>query len=137
MATWAELVAFVRQEYEIIGEEADEIRILIRYASDDEDDQPGRTQTVVVARDILDRREDWVQIASPFARAHEVDLRAVLETVGNNTVVGGVVVIDGYVVLRHSLPLINLDINEFVDPLVLVTGSAEVLERRFSRGDDF
>jgi hypothetical protein len=130
-------VAFVRSEYEVIGEEADEIRILIRYASDDEDDEPGRTQTVVVAREVLDRREDWVQIASPFARVHQVDLRTVLETVGNNTVVGGVVLIDEYVVLRHSLPLINLDINEFVDPLVLVTGSAEVLERRFSRGDDF
>ncbi len=137
MAKWAELVAFIRLEYEVIGEEIDEIRILIRYASDDEDDQPGRTQTVVVAREVLDRREDWVQIASPFARVHEVDLRAVLEAVGNNTVVGGVVIIGEYVVLRHSLPLINLDINEFVDPLVLVTGSAEVLERRFSRGDDF
>jgi hypothetical protein len=68
---------------------------------------------------------------------HEVDLRAVLEEVGNTTVVGGVAIIDEYVVLRHSLPLINLDINEFVDPLVLVTGSAEMLERQFHGRDDF
>ncbi|HEV2779008.1 MAG TPA: hypothetical protein VGX25_06355 [Actinophytocola sp.] len=137
MATWAQLVAFIRQEYEIIGDEPDEIRILLRYHTDDDDNQPERTQMVVVAREILDRREDWVQIASPFARVHEVDLRAVLAEVGLTTVVGGVAVIGEYVVLRHSLPLTNLDINEFVDPLLLVTGSAELLEQKFIGRDNF
>jgi hypothetical protein len=137
VATWAQLVAFIRGEYEIIGEEPDEIRILVRYQTDDEDELSGRTQVVVVAREVLDRREDWVQIASPFARVHEVDLRMVLAEVGNSTVVGGVVIVGEYVVLRHSLPLVNLDINEFVDPLVLVTGSAEMLERQFIGRDDF
>jgi len=137
VATWAELVAFIRTEYEVIGDDPDEIRILVRYRTDDEDDLSGRTQVVAVAREVLDRREDWVQIASPFARVHEVDLRAVLEEVGNTTVVGGVAIVGEYVVLRHSLPLVNLDINEFVDPLVLVTGSAEMLERHFIGRDEF
>jgi hypothetical protein len=131
VTTWAQLVSFIRHEYEVLDEEADEIRILIRYPTDDEDEESGRTQMVVVAREVMDRREEWVQIASPFARVHEVDLRAVLAEVGNTTVVGGVALIGDYVVLRHSLPLINLDINEFVDPLTLVTGSAELLERQF------
>jgi hypothetical protein len=130
-------VTFIRSQYEIIEEEPDEIRILLRYNTDDEDVLSGRTQTVVVAREIFDQREEWVQIASPFALAHEVDLRAVLAEVGNSTVVGGVAIVGEYVVLRHSLPLINLDLNEFVDPLVLVTGSAEMLERQFVGGDDF
>ena len=137
MATWRELVAFIRSEYEVIGDEPDEIRILVRYNPDDEDERSGRSQMVVVAREVLDRRETWVQIASPFARVQEVDLRAVLEEVGNTTVVGGVALIGEYVVLRHSLPLVNLDINEFVDPLELVTGSAEMLERQFIGRDDF
>lgn len=137
MTTWAELVTFIRLEYEVIGEEPDEIRILIRYKTDDDDDRSGRTQLVDVVREVLDRREEWVQIASPFARVHEVDLRAVLEEVGNATVVGGVAIIGEFVVLRHSLPLVNLDINEFVDPLVLVTGSAEMLERQFVGRDNF
>ena len=137
MATWRELVAFIRSEYEVIGDEPDEIRILVRYNPDDEDEKSGRSQMVVVAREVLDRRETWVQIASPFARVQEVDLRAVLEEVGNTTVVGGVALIGEYVVLRHSLPLVNLDINEFVDPLELVTGSAEMLERQFIGRDDF
>lgn len=137
VTTWAQLVAFIQHEYEVIEQEPDEIRILIRYPTDDEDEQSGRTQLVVVAREVLDRREEWVQIASPFARVHDVDLRAVLQEVGNTTVVGGVALIGDFVVLRHSLPLINLDINEFVDPLELVTGSAEMLERQFTGRDVF
>lgn len=137
MATWAQLVAFIRQEYEIIGDEPGEIRILLRYHADDDDNQPARTQMVVVTREVLDRREDWVQIASPFARANEVDLRAVLSEVGRTTVVGGVAIVGEYVVLRHSLPLTNLDLNEFVDPLVLVTGAAELLEQKFIGRDTF
>jgi hypothetical protein len=137
VATWAELVAFMRIEYEVIAEETDEIRILIRYLADEEDERGGRTQMVVVVREVLDRREEWVQIASPFARVHDVDLRTVLEEVGNTTVVGGVAIVGEYVVFRHSLPLVNLDINEFVDPLVLVTGSAERLERHFVGRDEF
>ena len=137
MASWRELVSFIRAEYEVIGDEPDEIRILVRYETDDEDDKGRRSQMVVVAREVLDRREDWVMIASPFARVGEVDLRAVLSEVGNTTVVGGVAIIGEYVVLRHSLPLIHLDINEFTDPLELVTGSAEMLEREFIGRDEF
>jgi hypothetical protein len=137
VTTWAQLVAFIQHEYEVVEQEPDEIRILIRYLDDDEDEKSGRTQLVVVAREILDGREEWVQIASPFARVQEVDLRSVLQEVGNSTVVGGVALIGDFVVLRHSLPLINLDINEFVDPLVLVTGSAEMLERQFIGRDVF
>ena len=137
MATWAELVGFIKTEYEVVGDDPDEIRILLRYLTDDEDEKSGRTQVVVVAREVLDRREDWVLIASPFARVQDVDLRTVLAEVGNSTVVGGVVIVGEYLVLRHSLPLVNLDINEFVDPLELLTGSAEMLERQFVGRDEF
>ena len=42
-----------------------------------------------------------------------------------------------HVVLRHSLPLENLDINEFVDPLALVAGVADELEEKFTGGDGY
>lgn len=136
MTTWAALGAFMRREYEIIGDEPDEITILFRYRGDD-DDRPPRSQTVVVVRELLYRREEWVQIASPFARVGDVNLRQVLEEVGNTMVVGGVAIVGDFVMLRHSVPLINLDLNEFVDPLALVTRSADRIERRFVGGDDF
>jgi hypothetical protein len=135
VATWRELVTFIRQSYRVVRDEPEEIRIRVRFSKDPEAVE--RTQMVVIAREVLDRREEWVQIATPFAKADEVDLRAVLSEIGHTTVVGGAVVMGDYLVLRHSLPLVNLDINEFTDPLEMVTGSAELLEEQFTGRDDY
>lgn len=135
MAAWADLVAFIRSEYEVVRVAPDEIRIRIRFGGDI--DEGERAQIMVIARTNLAHRGDWVQIVTPFARAGQVDPRAVLEELGDTTVVGGVAIIDGHLVLRHALPLINLDINEFVDPLELLAGTADQLEIRFVGRDDY
>ncbi|OXM73618.1 MULTISPECIES: hypothetical protein [Amycolatopsis] len=135
MTTWRDLATFIRQQYKVIRDEPDELRIRVRFQSDPEEEE--RTQIVVIAREVLDRRDEWIQIATPFARVDEVDVVGVLAEVGHTTVVGGVVVMGEYLVLRHSLPLANLDINEFVDPLALVTSSAELLEEQLTGRDDY
>jgi len=136
VADWGDLVAYIRHSYDVIQYKPDEVRIRVSFA-EDEEDILGRRQIMVVAHEILDRKEDWVQIATPFARVEQVDLHEVLTEVGNTIVVGGIVLMGEYVVLRHSLPLINLDINEFTDPLQLVASAAEELERRFTGRDDY
>ncbi|HJQ45930.1 MAG TPA: hypothetical protein VJ870_06355, partial [Amycolatopsis sp.] len=123
MATWRELQTFIRQTYRVTRDEPGEMRIRLRFRKDPDEEE--RTQMVVIAREVLDRREEWVQIATPFARVDDVDLRSVLDEIGHTTVVGGAVIMGEWLVLRHSLPLVNLDINEFTDPLELVTGAAE------------
>jgi len=135
VAQWNDLVAFIRQTYRVIRDDPGEIRIRLVFGDDAE--TTGRAQVVVIAREIFDQREDWVQIATPFARVDEVDLLEVLAEVGQTLVVGGIVVMGEHVVLRHSLPLINLDLNEFTDPLELVAGSAELLEQQFTGRDDY
>jgi hypothetical protein len=136
LADWGDLVDYIRYSYDVIRFEPDEVRIRVSFAKDEEDIL-GRRQIMVVAHEILDQKEDWVQIATPFARIEQVDLREVLTEVGDTIVVGGVALMGDYVVLRHSLPLINLDINEFTDPLSLVAAAAEQLERRFTGRDDY
>ncbi|MGW7539127.1 hypothetical protein [Amycolatopsis sp. NPDC054798] len=135
MAQWNDLVAFIRQTYRVIRDDPGEIRIRVLFGDDAE--TTGRAQVVVIAREIFDQREDWVQIATPFARVDEVDLLTVLTEVGQTLVVGGLVVMGEHLVLRHSLPLLNLDLNEFTDPLELVAGSAELLEQQFTGRDDY
>lgn len=135
MATWRELQTFIRQSYRVVRDEPEEIRIRIRFRRDPEEEE--RTQMVVIAREVLDKREEWVQIATPFARIDEVDLRHVLDEIGHTTVVGGAVIMGDWIVLRHSLPLVNLDLNEFTDPLELVTGAAETLEEQLTGRDDY
>jgi hypothetical protein len=130
MATWRDLVAFVKSEYQVIREEPDEIRLLFEF--DDE-----RSQVIVLAREVLDNRYEWVQIASPIGLVARVDLAAFLIEVGQSTVAGGAAIMGDHVVIRHSLPLENLDINEFVDPLSLLAGSADLLEEQFFGRDDY
>jgi hypothetical protein len=130
VATWADLVAFVRSEYRVTKIDTDEVRLLLEF--DDE-----RRQMVILAREVLDKREEWVQIASPCGRADEVDLRQLLAELGDTSVVGGAVIMGDHVVLRHSLPLENLDINEFVDPLALIAGTADQIEERYVGGDGY
>jgi hypothetical protein len=130
VATWGDLVAFVRSEFRVTRVEPDEIRIELEF--DDE-----RRQAVIVQREILDKREEWVQIASPCGKAAEVNLLGLLTELGNAAVVGGAVVMGEYVVIRHSLPLENLQINEFVDPMTLLAGTADELEEMFTGGDGY
>ncbi|MBV9847014.1 MAG: hypothetical protein JOZ47_18400 [Kutzneria sp.] len=130
MATWNDLVAFVRAEYRVVEQRADELTIQIEF--DDE-----RSQHIWLSREVLDGKEEWVQIVSPCALADQVDLRALLTEIGHTTVVGGAAIMGNHVVLRHSLPLSNLDINEFIDPLQLLAGTVDTLEEQFSGGDTY
>ena len=132
VVTWEDLAAYVRTEYEVISETAGEIRIL--YTFDEDSD---RTQVMIVAREVLDRKEEWVQIVTPMGLARNVDLHDLLVAIGNGTVSGGAAIMGEHIVLRHSLPLANLDIHEFTDPLTLIAGAADELESEFFGGDDY
>jgi hypothetical protein len=114
----------------VVDERPNEIRILVEFADH-------RSQTVFVFREVLDRREEWVQIASPCGLAGDADLHAVLVEIGATAVVGGAAIIGEHVVVRHSLPLANLDLNEFVDPLHLVAATADEVEERLFGGDGY
>lgn len=137
MAKWRDLVRYIKVDttYRVIQEEPDEIQIL--YTFGDYDEGEGRTQVMILAHDVLDQKEDWVQIVTPFARVDQVDLKTVLEEIGLTQVVGGAAIVGEYIVLRHSLPLSNLDTNEFEEPLELVAGAADLLEERFVGGDAY
>lgn len=129
MATWRDIAAFVRKEYKVLEESAEEIRILLEYEDND------RSQVIIICREVLDKREDWVQIASVCGLVEDVDLHALLKEIGETSVVCGAVVMGEHVVLRHSIPLMNLDINEFLDPLHFVADTADHLEEVFFGGD--
>ena len=131
MASWGDLVAFVRSSYRVVEERPDEIRILVEFEEDD------RSQVIILAREVLDRRDEWVQIASPCGLAAKADLRKLLQEIGATTIVCGAAIMGDHVVVRHALPLENLDINEFVDPLHLLAGTADELEEKFFGGDGY
>lgn len=135
MASWGDLAAYVNDTYDVISRQEDEIRILFNFEQFDEDDE--RTQVIILVRELLDKVHEWVQIASPIGLAANVDLRALLEEVGTSTIACGAAIMGEHIVLRHSLPLADLDIHEFTDPLALLAGSADRLEEIFFGGDNY
>ncbi|WNV84141.1 hypothetical protein [Umezawaea sp. Da 62-37] len=135
MATWGDLAAYVRDQYDVISEQGDEIRILFSFEHLDEEDE--RTQVVILVREVLDAKHEWVQIASPVGIAANCDLHALLAEVGNSSIASGAAIMGDHVVLRHSLPLETLDIHEFVEPLSLLAGTADQIEEIFFGGDNY
>ena len=136
MASWGDLADYIRAEYDVIQDDGEELRILCTFG-DVEEDEDDRTQVVIIVREVLDKMHEWVQIASPCGLASQVDLRTVLEEVGNSTVACGLAIMGEHVVVRHSLPLKDLDIHEFTDPLQLLAGTADTLEEQFWGGDGY
>jgi hypothetical protein len=136
MATWGDLAEYIRSTYEVISDEPEELRILVGFGDEEEDEDP-RTQVIIIAREVLDRMHEWVQIASPCGLASQVNLTALLEEVGKSTVAAGVAIMGDHVVVRHALPLANLDIEEFTEPLALLAGTADTLEEQFWGGDGY
>jgi hypothetical protein len=133
MATWMELVDLVRSSYEIDDESPDMIKMV--FSTGEAGDL--RSQLVFLWRQtLMEGTEEWVQIESPFAQVGSVDLRQALQEVGR-IVCGGAAIQDDLVVIRHSVPLTNLDLNEFERPLHLVTTTADDLEKKLVGGDTY
>jgi hypothetical protein len=68
--------------------------------------------------------------------ASSVNLRAAVEAT-EKIVCGGIGSLGELVTVRHSVPLLNLDINEFERPLHPVTTTADRLEQQLQGGDQF
>lgn len=122
MASWNDLVAYVRNTY-VVSNDHDRLLVL-EFELDG-----GRSQVIVLRPErLMDGEEDWVMMSSAIGSDDEVNLRAALSQVGD-MVCGGLAIHDGFVILRHAVPLENLDVNEFERPLALVTTSADRLEK--------
>jgi hypothetical protein len=129
MATWSDLVVYVRANYRVAEEKPNMLHMVF-------DTGNLRSQMVFLWRQsLMDGQEEWVQIESPFAEVGSVDLRRALEEVGG-VVCGGAAINGGHLLVRHAVPLANLNINEFERPLGLVTTTADRLERELDGGGD-
>lgn len=129
MTTWNDLVGYVHNRYKIADEGQDVIKLVFELDG-------MRSQVVILWHVRLGNGEEWVQIESPFGEVGKVDLAAALQRIGN-TGCGGMAQFENLVTFRHSVPLDNLQINEFESPLALVTTTADSLEKQFTGGDRF
>ena len=80
---------------------------------------------------------ELIEISSPVGWADKVDLRRLLELAAT-TVGGGAAVVDGVALLKHIVPLADLNIlEEFDRPLSLLVAHADTFERELAETDQF
>ncbi len=120
MAGWDDLVSYVRVRYEVMRQADGELWFNLPTTGD-------RTQLVVVRRVTGSDGEPWAQIASPICKVGDAELDELL-TLAGESVVGGVVVVEGVTMFRHSVPLDDAAIAGFERPFRLVVDTADRLE---------
>jgi hypothetical protein len=128
VASWDELMSFVRVRYEIMMQREDELWFNLPTTGD-------RTQIVAVRLITGEDELPWAQITSPVGRAAEIDLAKMLELAGES-VVGGAIADDGLVLFRHSIPLEETALDGFDRPFRLVVGVADRLEHTLTGADE-
>ncbi|WP_214367714.1 hypothetical protein [Pseudonocardia sp. H11422] len=127
MASWDDLVSYVRMRYEVMRQREGELWFNLPTTGE-------RTQLVVVRQVIGDDGHPWAQIASPVARVADIDLPRLLDLAGES-VVGGVAATDGVAVFRHSIPLEDSNLSAFERPFRLVVEIADRLEELLTGAD--
>lgn len=131
MATWIDLVGYVRTRYEVMRQTDDSLTFNLPIDGE-------RTQIVYV-RHVQAEGDSWIQLESPIAKADDIDLRRLLELAGA-TVVGGAGVVDGTAVYQHAVPLDELQalsLSAFDKPFQLVVKVADQFEHQLTGADTF
>ncbi len=128
VAGWDDLVSYVRVRYEVMRQADCELWFNLPTPGD-------RTQLVVVRGVTGSDGEPWAQIASPICSVGDADLDELLALAGES-VVGGVVSVDGVAMFRHSIPLDDdAAISGFERPFRLVVETADRLEEHVTGAD--
>jgi hypothetical protein len=129
MANWEALRRHIKSNYKITDDQLDMLALLF-------DVGDGRTQIVFVRKMMLGDLE-WAEITTPVCTEADITPRDALLR-NSDLVVGGLALMDtGTVMFRHSLPLKDLDVDEFEVPFHVIINFGDRLEQELAVVDRF
>ena len=129
MASWDDLMSYVRVRYEIMRQTEGELWFNLPTTGE-------RTQLVVVRLVTGEDDHPWAEITSPVGKTEDLDLAKLLVMAGRS-VAGGAIATDGVVMFRHSIPLDDTELNGFERPFRLVVTVADKLEHELTGTDAY
>ena len=130
MTIWTDVINYVRVRYEVLEDRGEWLRFRLDTAG-------GRSQQVTVHHLPDADGAEWAEISSAVGWADKIDLRRLLDLAGSSTV-GGAAVVDGVALIKHTVPLLSMQIqDEFERPLRAVAAKADAFERELSQSDEF
>jgi len=129
MATWREVVGYLKSNYKISSEEGTTLALNFETAQ-------GRSQMIFVSGIAIDDPNlAVVSFASPFAPRNSITAQQVVACMEENFL--GVGLTADLYVFRHLVPMAHLDANEIEWPLTFVTSAADEMEKKLGLGDNF
>ncbi|WP_107766177.1 hypothetical protein [Nocardioides terrigena] len=129
MTNWNALTSFISSNYDV--NEMTDSRVKMVFNTGDL-----RSQVVFLWRMELAQGEEWIQVESVIGPIASLDMVQALRIMENH-VCGGLALSGELLTVRHAAPLANLDANEIVRPIVLVTSTADDLEKQLIGSDTF
>ena len=129
MATWQELVGFVKTNYQIHLEEDEHLSLNFNTTG-------LRTQMIHLFLEVDSLGNEWMAVSSAIGTVGQGDLEPVLK-LANERICGGLVIFDEIVAVRHCVPLENADPDEVTLPIGFVANIADELEKIYSGTDNF
>ena len=132
MASWQDLVAHVKSTYPVAEE--DEGKLVVVFGLP----RGNRSQVVYILEETAVNGDEWAHITSPIGRVRDLDLKQVLVKAGQ-TMCGGATMstMHDKVLLRHSVHLPSLELDQFRRPLTLIAMSADLIEYELLGSDEF
>lgn len=133
MTSWIDVINFVRTRYEVLEESESWLRFRLLTEGD-------RTQQVAVHHLTGGAGPELIEISSPVGWADKIDVQRLLELAGTSETgtVGGAAVVDGVALLKHTVPLADLSIqDEFVHPMEQLVARADQFEKELTQADHF
>jgi len=129
MNSWESLRQYIKSTYPITDQTPEMLAMVLTTKG-------GRKQGVFVRKLMIDGTE-WAEISTPVCVEADIAPRDALERNAGLAVGGLALLRSGTVVYRHSLPLNDLDLDEFEVPFHLIAQLGDELEQELTGADRF
>ena len=128
MPTWGEIQEYARSKYKLAKDEEHWLSLVFAYDNE-------RRQLVRV-KHFKAFDQDWIEFASACCKNDEMSPAVALKK-NNDYAVGGIALDGDVYIFKYTIPLTNLDIDEFELPLHVVASTADQIESQFAAQDKF
>ncbi len=127
MPSWAEVQEYARSKYKLAEDKDNSFKLVFEY-------QNKRLQAVIVSKFEAMNRE-WCDFASACAKADQINPEVALRK-NFQFAVGALCLDRDIYIVRYTVQMATMDMEEFELPLQVVASTADKLEAEFTGGGD-
>mgnify|MGYP000361717694 CR=1 FL=1 len=128
MPSWPEIQEYARSKYKLAEDNENSFKLVFEY-------QTKRLQAVIISKFEAINRE-WCDFASACAKIDQLNPEVALRK-NLQFAVGALALDRDIYVIRYTVQMATMDMEEFELPLHVVASTADKIEQEFTAGDQF